>query len=57
LLAGDVSLLLVVGIIGQRPTQAKLLLRVAQRFEYKEIRIAMISAVAAQQFRQGMFWI
>ncbi len=57
LLAGDVPLLFVFGVVGQRSAQAELVLRVAQRLEYEKIRVAMITSVAAQQFRQWMIWI
>ena len=58
LLAGDVTFFFRFGGFGSpRAAEAELLLGESQRFKNKEIRVAVITAIASQQFSQWMIWI
>jgi hypothetical protein len=56
LLPGHVPLFFKLRIVAHRGLpEPHLLLRVAERLEHEKIRIAMITAIASQQFGQWMF--
>ena len=45
------------GLGAAHAAEAELLLGESQRFENKEVRVAVITAIASQQFSQWMIWI
>ncbi len=57
LLAGDVLLFVDLGIGAAHAAHVELLLRVAEGLENEEVSVAVITAVASQQFGQRMIWI